>query len=237
MDKALKRQIKEDEFRSGLEHAWEYAKTNRSTVQTAAIAILTAVAVLWGLSSWRSQRAATSEAEFQAALEIFESPVGSANPSAGAVAAYQTAEEKYTKAAAAFDGVAQRFGSAPAGRRARYLAAASRLHLGQTAEARKTLEQIATEPSGGGLETTLAQLALAQSLTSGGELERGIDLYRRLADDAKLPVSRDYVLMELGGALERAGRLEEARAVYKRVIDEFPAGAETAEATRRVESL
>lgn len=237
MDKELKRQIKDDEFRSGLEHAWAYAKKNRTQVQTGALAILVVVAGLWAFSTWRSTRVAQSDAELQAALTIFESPVGPDTGAAPAAGAYTSNEEKLTKALAAFEGVEKRFGSTAAGHRARYFAAVCRLQLGQATEGRKVLEEIASQRGGDTLEPTLARLALAGSYVSGGETDRGIDLYRKLSEEPSLPVTRDYVLMELGNALARAGRLDEARNVFKRVMDEFPTGSEASKAAQRYQSL
>ncbi len=238
MDKELKKQIKEDEFRSGLEHAWDYARKNRATVQTAGLAIFVAVAGLWAFSSWRASRVAQSEAELQSALTIFEAPVGA--PPAGEAPTgptYATEQDKMTRALAAFEGVEKRFGSTQAGHRARYFAALSQLQLGRRDEAVKTLEEIAARRGDDMLQSTLARLALASSYVSAGETDKGIDAYRKLADEPALPIAKDYVLMELGGALERAGRLDEARSVFKRVMDEFPSGSQAAQAAQRHQAL
>lgn len=239
MDKKLKQQIKDDEFRSGLQHAWEFAKKNRQATQTAAIAIVAAVALVWGFVTWQRGRSSQAEAALQAALDVFEAPLaGQESPQSPKPAAiYDTAQQKFTKALAAFEDVEKKYGSLPAGRRARFFAAVSRLQLGQTAEARKALETIAAETNADSLEPTLARLTLAQSFVGSGEMDKGIDLFRKLAEQPTLPLSRDYVLMELAGALERSGRTDEARAFFRRVADEFPDGAQAAEANRRLQSL
>ena len=133
MKKELKRQIREDEFKTGIEHAIEWAKTHVEQLRVALLVAVVAGGILLGLSAFRNQRTRSSEAAFAAALETFSAPVegevpeGADRPS-GPV--FGNAQEKYKRAAAGFDGVARQWPSLPAGRRARYYAALCRVELG-----------------------------------------------------------------------------------------------------------
>jgi outer membrane protein assembly factor BamD (BamD/ComL family) len=53
--------------------------------------------------------------------------------------------------------------------------------------------------------------------------------------DTDLPV--DGILMELGEAYRRAGRLPEAVRAYTRIVDEFPKSVYTADARRQIDEL
>ena len=150
---------------------------------------------------------------------------------------FATAAEKYQKAAAAFDGVERRYGSLPAGRRARYYAALCRIELEDYAEAEKALDRLVAESDRSSLESGLARLTLADLHRRRGETDKAVAAYRQLVDDASLAVPRDHVLMSLAGTLEDARRVKEARASYRRLTEEFPASVFLSEARRRADDL
>jgi len=240
LKKELKRQIREDEFKTGVEHAIEWLRTHADQVRVALIVAVVAGGILLGLSSFRTQRLRSSEQAFGAALETYQAPVESelaegAERPTGPV--FRTAEEKHRKAAAAFDGVARQWPSLAAGRRARYYAALCRIELGDLPSARTALTEIAAAKAESPLDAALARLALAEVEHRGGQLDKAIDSFRQMADDSALPLPRDYALMRLGASLEEARRLQEAGASYRRVVDEFPQSVYAAEARRRMEYL
>lgn len=240
MKKEFKRQIREDEFKTGVEHAIEWLRTHADQVRIGLIVAVVAGGILLGLSSFRSQRLRSSEEAFGAALETFQAPVenelaeGAERPPGSL---FRTADEKFRKAAAAFDGVARQWPSLPAGRRGRYYAALCRIELGDLASARTALAEIAAGKGESPLEATLARLALAEAEQRGGRIDKAIDAFRQMADDSTLPIPRDYALMRLASSLEEARRLQEAGASYRRVVDEFPQSVYAAEARRRMEYL
>jgi TolA-binding protein len=147
---------------------------------------------------------------------------------------FATGEEKYETAAAAFEGVARRFGSSRVGQRATYYAAVARIQLGQYAEAEKPLRELA---SGGGIEAELARLSLADIHRRKGEVDKAVEAYRGLATNPAANVPRDYALMTAAQTLEEAKRWPEARAAYRQVYEEFPASLYASEARRRADYL
>jgi tetratricopeptide (TPR) repeat protein len=239
LKKELKRQIREDEFKTGVEHALEWGRAHTEQLRMGLVVALIAGGVLLGLSTFRSQRTRSSEAAFAAALETFQAPVadelaeGSERP--GTV--FPTSEEKFKKAAAGFDGVARQWPSLPAGRRAGYYAALCRIELGDLANARPVLSDLAGRRDEAPLEAALARFALADLELRGGQVEKAIDAYKLMADDSTLPLPRDYALMRLAATLEAAARVQEAGASYRRVVEEFPQSVYAPEARRRMEHL
>jgi hypothetical protein len=238
MKRNLRKQIKEDEFRSGIEHAADFLRTHPQESRIILAAALVVGLGGWGLASWQAHRRAQAEDAFAAAHEIFAAPVrgelpeGAPSPPPGPV--FTTAPEKYRRAAQAFDDVANRYGTSPAGLRARYYAALSRIELGENAEGEKSLREIISR---GGLEGDLSRLALAESQRRSGRLSEAIDTYHQIVDGPAGAVPREHALMRLASALEEAGRLKEAAATYRRLTEEFPESVFTAEARRRATYL
>lgn len=240
MDKELKKQIKEDEILSGVQHLAIWVGAHRDEVRlTAGIVVLLAV-VGGGFAWYTSQRRQEANAAFAEAFEVMgasvtaDQPAGSDKP---AGLSFATAEEKYKKAAAAFEGIERRYPSLPVGQRARYLGAIARLELGETATAETVLKDLAARREAGALEPALARLALAELYRRGGQLDKAIEAYRQFAGDTTVPLPRDYALMSLGAAQEEAKKPAEARASYERLLQEFPASVYSAEARRRADFL
>jgi hypothetical protein len=240
MKRELRRQIKQDEFVSTLGFLAGWINQHRQEAQT--IAVVAAVIVLGGagLNYFRQQRAREAEKAMASALETFQAPLQSELPEgferpAGPV--FPTAREKFEKAAAAFEGIERRYGSQPAGRRARYFAALCRAELGDTAGAETALNGLASAGGSDSLESALARLAVADLKRREGKVDEAVEAYRRLTDDRALALPRDHALMSLAATLEDAHRNPEARAAYQQLAEEFPASVYASEARRRAEYL
>ena len=237
MKKELKQQIKQDELRTGLEHAahWVSAHRDEARVTVIALAVLGLAAV--GFGSYRSHRQASAERAFDEALTIFHAPVaGAPDATQAGGAVYATAAEKNQKAAAAFADVAKRYGSSATGRRARYYAALASLELGKTAEAEAELKDLASAGEDP-LVRGLARLALADIQRSNGRWDQAIEGYRKIVDDTGSAVPRDHALMRLASTFEDAQRAPEALQAYLRLIEEFPSSVYATDAKRRREYL
>jgi hypothetical protein len=238
--KELKRQIKQDELVSGYEHATHWVAARRDEVRiTVLVAAVLGLGYL-GLRYYQEHRAQDAEKAYGEALTLYQAPVASEIPEGtppppGPVAA--TAAEKYQKAAAAFQGVANRYGSTDAGKRARYFEAICRLELGDYAEAEKTLQEIASQGDARALEPNLARLALAEGHRRQAKLDEALEEYKRMVDSPSAELPRDHSLMRLASTFEEARRLPEAGAAYRRLVEEFPSSPYAPEARRRADYL
>ncbi len=238
MKRELRKQIKQDEFVSWLDHSITWLRAHGREARVTA-AIVLAVAVGWlGLSSYMRSRARAADEDFTAALKTFHAPVaGQSAPEPGQPKVFATEAERYRQAAQEFAEVYRRYGSSSAGRRARYYEGLSRLQLGQYDEAQKALSEVAAVRDNKALTPELARLELADLERRRGKVDEALRLYRQMADDASLTLPRDHVLMALSSALEDAHRLPEARETYRRLADEFPESVYAAEARRRADYL
>ena len=240
MKKDLKRHIKEDEFRSSLETAFNWLWGHREEAKfTAIVAVLVMIGAFF-LGSYRQRRADEVARAFSEALAMFQAPLEAELPEGaprpmGPVFAER--QEKYTKAAAAFDGIERRHGSSALGLRAAYFAALCRLEMGELEEAEKGLRAIAGRREPDRLEPALARLALVKIDRRAGRVDQAVEAYQQLLEEPESSLPSDHALSELAATLEEAGRRGEARASYLRLVEEFPGSVYAPEARRRAEYL
>jgi len=236
LKKELRRQIKQDELLTGLDLAAHWIRQHLREVQIALVATLALGAAAFGVSYFREAGAREAEKAFAEALTTFHAPL-EAELAAGTprpALVFKTGAEKYRKAAGEFDGVERRYGSRAVAREARYYGALSRIEMGEFPEAEKALKDLA---GGGGLEASLARLALAEGYRRAGKLDQALEVYRQMVDASNASLPRDHVLMRIGALLEEQQKFAEASASYQRLLETFPGSPYAAEAKRRSESL
>jgi tetratricopeptide (TPR) repeat protein len=234
MKKELKKQMKQDELRTGFDHAAHWTATHRDEVRVTALVVAVLLLAGAGFASYRSHQQASAARAFDEALTIFHAPVAGQPDATGAAGTvYATTAEKDQKAAAAFDEVARRYGSSATGRRARYYAALANLDLGKSAEAEAQLKDLSAKGDDP-LIRDLSRLALADLYRGSGRFDQAIEGYRRVADDSGATVPRDHALMRVAATFEDAKRIPEAIQAYRRVLDEFPSSVYSTDARTRI---
>jgi tetratricopeptide (TPR) repeat protein len=234
----LKRQIKQDELRTGIEKASVWMRAHSREVQVTAVAVIVLVGAGLLVQNFRARQDAAAEASFSKAIETFHAPVA-AELSPGAerpATTYATREEKYRKALSEFEAVEQS-SSGETRQRARYYTALSRLELGELPAAEKSLSELAGRKDRDDLVPSLARLALADLHRRNAQTPKAIDAYRQMLDDTSFLLPRDHVLLKLGAAQEEADRLKDARASYERLVQEYPGSVYAAEARQRADYL
>jgi tetratricopeptide (TPR) repeat protein len=239
LKKELRDQIKQDEFASSLEQIMAWATAHRDEVRIGAGVLVVLLAAVGALGYFQSQRAREADRAFRDALTTFEAPVtGELTPGeqrpGGQV--FATAEDRYKTAAAAFEGVARRYGSSMVGIRAKYYGALARIELKQYGEAEKALKEIQAR-GGGGLEAELARAALADLYRRSGQVDKAVEAYRGLATNPDANLPRDFALMSAAQTLDDAKRWSEARGVYRELLEQFPASAYASDARARADYL
>jgi TolA-binding protein len=233
LDKELKKELRRNDFADAMANARAFFMESDGARPVIGLVLL--VVALSGLYSFQRYRARTAEAAFSKAVELYHAEVGGTAPAGGT--AYATAATKFTAARDAFDEIARSYPSQPAGRRARYYAALSRLELGETAAAESELAAIAAVRDPGAIEPGLARLALADLALRSGKAKDAAARFQALADDPASGVPRDRSLLGLAESLEAAGDKVKARDAYETLAHRFPDSPYATAARTRVSSL
>jgi predicted negative regulator of RcsB-dependent stress response len=181
------------------------------------VLFLVVAVVLWG--AWSRHRAGVAEERLAKAIDQYhEAQAGGFASQAGLTAALEGLEE-----------VVDDVGGGP-GQVARFYRGATLFHLDRLDEARDDLRQVV---DGSGAADTLgatAQLFLARVEVAAGRSEEAIQLLQGLAADPEAAIPPAQALLELGRVHRDAGRPEEARAQWQRIVDEYPQSVAAAEA-------
>jgi TolA-binding protein len=132
--------------------------------------------------------------------------------------------------------VATAYPSTPDGLAAAYEAAGIMFGLGRLGEAEKAYQDVIAR-AGSSIYGPAARMGLAETLAGEGQYDRAIKEYADLAAqrDGVLPV--DGVLVQLARTYVKAGKATEARATFKRVVDEFPNSNYVSEARQQMALL
>jgi TolA-binding protein len=234
-----RRHLKEDEF--AVRAAWvaEQLTTNRTRILTIGGAIVAAAAIVGGYFYFTAQAKDRASAMLAAAVAVQQSPIAPPSSVPGAAqpaGTFPTEAARTDAAAAALQKVIDAYPSGETGTAARYFLGASFLAAGRGADAERAFDE-AIATGGASLYADMAKLGRAEALAQQSQFDGAIKTLTDLSAsrDSKLPM--DGVLMELARVSRKAGKLEEARAAFKRVVDEFPQSGYVAEARQQLSTL
>jgi TolA-binding protein len=231
--------LKQNEFAVTTKRVAEAVMENRDRWLLIVGAVVVIGAVLGGYLFMRGRAADQASAAFGAALltetaQIVPAPtVPGAKQQAGT---FPTETARNEAALAAYKKVVDEYPNDETGRSARYQMAGLYLRTGRAADAERLYAEAANN-AGTSLYGPMAQLGRAQALAALGKFDDALKILTDLSGqrDGALPV--DGVLMELARVSERAGKTQEARAAYKRVVDEFAQSGYAGEARQRLAAI
>jgi TolA-binding protein len=205
-------------------------------VTAAAVAILVIVGgYLW----WRGRTDARAGAMLGRAMAITQAQIAPAPTVPGATQlpnTYPTEQARQAAALQAFQEVAQTYPRAQSGLAARYHAGAMLLEASRLPEAEQAFRDVSAN-AGSALYGPMAKLGLATALSAQSKHDEAIKILTDLSGDRDGALPQDAVLMELARACLKAGKIPDARAAFKRVVDGFPESSFVAEARQRLTGL
>jgi TolA-binding protein len=225
-------QLKQNQFAVVMARTMNAIAENRERVVIGLVAVALVAAVAAGYLYWRNRTENHASAAFGQAMAITQSPIVPAPTVPGATQApgtYPTEQARADAALAAFREVIDHYPSTTAADGARYHIASLLLALGRLPEAEAAFRE-SIDGGEGTVYGPVSHLGLAEAQIDQGKYDEGIRILNDLVGqrDGDLPV--DAILMRLGRASQKAGRPQDARAFFRRVIDEFPESRYLAEA-------
>lgn len=230
--------LKENELARTAQHVMDTVGEHRSHLVTLALIGAVLVAGLSGFLWWRNSQADKAGAMLGVALATAGGAIAPPSTLPGAKQApgtFASPKDRAEAALKAFQDVAAAYPSSDAAITANYEAAGQLLLLGRPAEAEALYEKVITANSE--LYAAMARMGLAEAKLAAGKVDEAVKLYTDLSGnrDGALPV--DGVLMQLAEAYMKAGKTAEAKASYKRVVDEFAESPYAPDARQRLAAL
>jgi len=232
-------ELKQNEFAEAAMRVVHWVAGNRDQATVIGVIILLAVVGAGGYGWWLRSNANQAGALLGAADAVAQAPIAPAPTVPGATqqaGTYPTESARRDAAVAAYEDVVAQYPSSDAGLTARYAIATLLLEGGQPAEAEQRFMDVETT-AGRSIYGPLARLGRGQALLAQAKYDEAIALFTELSADRSSQLPMDGILIQLARASARAGRVEDARAAFKRIVDEFPASAYAAEARQELARL
>jgi tetratricopeptide (TPR) repeat protein len=172
---------------------------------------IVALAILAGVFySWQLRQAGEAQAALGKAIEINEAQVSASPVPNSPTPVYATDKERSEKAVAAFNDVANKYGS-PYKEKAQYFIALNKLKLDREAGL-KELEGLSG--SGNREVASLSKFALAEAFASVGDYDKAASGYSDLIKQPSGIISPDTLNYALASVYEKQGKKQEAADIY-----------------------
>ena len=231
--------LKQNEVAQTAARVLETFTANRDRIMVISVVVLLVLAIGGGYFYWRKRTNDKAASMRGIAMSVTQSPIVPAPTGPGATQApntYPTDRARQEAALKAFQEVAATYPSTDAGLAAQYHAAGALLSLGRLAEAEKAFADVAAR-TGSSVYVPMARLGRAEALVGQTKYDDAIKTLTDLSADRDGALPIDGVLMELARTCVKAGKKEEARAAFKRVVDEFPESAYSQDARQQLALL
>jgi hypothetical protein len=219
--------LKENELSHVLNEATARFAENRATYGKALLAVLLVALGAAGYWAWKTRADTRAQVMLIDALTVVQSPVeepklvnGKPTQTPGT---YPTITGRAEASLPKFAAVYNAYPSTPAGIAARYYAASALAMLGRAAEAATRYQEVVDRAGTRNFYGRMAQLGKIEAQLQAKQFDQAMSGAQALANnttDQSLP--RDAVLMELGRVYAAAGKTNEAKQTFNKVVADFP---------------
>ena len=231
--------LKQNEFAVTAAKVAGTMSANRDRVVMGAIAVVVVAGLVGGYLYWTKRTNDQASGRLGQAMAIAQAQIVPAPTLPGATqpaGTYPTEQARDEAAVKAFQDVAAAYGSTPAGIAAQYHAATSLMGLGRATEAEQKFRDV-TAKGGSSIYASMAKMGLVTALVGQSKYDDAIATLNTLSGDRDGAIPIDGVLMELARTYVKAGKPQDARAAFKRVVDEFPQSSYSADARQQLAQL
>jgi tetratricopeptide (TPR) repeat protein len=211
-----RKDMKRNELAETMGRTVDYVSHHRKGVTEGVVIAGCAVALVAGIFLYRAYREGAAGRELSAALEALSAPVGPQPGASVGGRTYATAAEQNRDAESHLQAAAS-YGGTAAGRAAGVILAARNP---QSSTVSETLAKAARDRH---IEVAAAaELGEARLLVASGKTTEAIERLRRAIDSPQSHTPKDALLYALGQAYEKAGSTGDAKAVYQRLVNDYP---------------
>jgi len=235
MKRAERQHLKENELERVAREARELIERRRSetTAIVSAVAIVALIAL--GYLMWRQQVQSKASGLLAQAVAVQEARVGPPGvPGAGLT--FPTEKERAQAAQVKLKAAADAYPKTDAGIYARYQEAGEWMILDNPKEAARAYQDV-IDHAGGGIYGQMARLGLAEAQARQGQYDPAINTYKDLVQKKDGPLPVDGILMQLGRTYIEAGKPNEAKLTFTRIVDEYPESPFSGDARRELDTL
>jgi predicted negative regulator of RcsB-dependent stress response len=218
VDNATKRQLKQqDQFHALTQAGVHWTEEHRQKAIIAGVAaVVVIIAIVAGYTLYQS-RSAAAATTFGQAMEIYQAPLASAEPTAPGIKSYPDAKTRAAAANTQFQQVASQYGLTQSGRLAEYFVGLTYEDQGQNGPAQQALEKVASSWDSG--LSALGKDALADLDQQNGQDAKAIDLYTELSKGKSSTVPADLAQLQLAELYQGQGKTEQARQILALLKD------------------
>jgi predicted negative regulator of RcsB-dependent stress response len=231
--------LKQNEFVETTARVAATLSAHRERIVVVGSIALALLVIVGGYFWWTKRSADEAGAMLGKAMAIQQAQIAPAPTVPGATqlpGTYPTEQARQTAALQAFQQVSLAFPSSSAGLAAKYHAAALLLDAERLAEAEPAFRDVVAS-AGRSIYGPMAKLGLASALSGQAKHDEAIKILTDLSGDRDGALPVDAVLMELARACVKGGKIPDAKAAYKRIVDSFPDSTLVAEARQRLAAL
>ena len=231
MSQISRKELKSDEFVSGMDAAYEYFLQHRDRIIVVAVVVAVVAAAGYGVFAWRSARNRSAAALLAQGINTLHTPLlSSAAPGTSTFASTAT---RAATAGKQFQAVIDQYGSTESGQLAKFYLGLAQVDE-NSPDAAKTLESAAASSSAA--VSAAAKHALANLDIAAGKLPEAHALLLELTRQDSDLLPRSVALIELAD-LDRTYNPKEAAQYYRQLQADYPSTSIAQQAQQQLASL
>lgn len=227
--------LKRNELGEAVEAGMSFAETHLRLMLGIVVGVVVTAVVVWAAWAWRSSRIEAASEALGAAQRVAAGEIvaSGAKPDDARNPTFASARERDEKAAALFTAIVDAHGDSGPAQASRLRLAEMAFAAGDRAAARQHYERVVATGDDYALAAT-ASLGLAALDRAEGHTAELIARLQHDLANGRGPLPADVLLAELARTQEAAGQPADARTTWRRLVDEHPQSAWTAEARERL---
>ena len=233
MDSATREDLKRNELGEALGKGMHYAEDHKRTILMAVGGVGAAIVIAAGVVLWISSRKSGANELLGDALRVDGAAVVAtgANPADPARPTFASESARRARAKELFTDLDSRYGSSKTGRVAKLYLAQIAVAEGDKEKAIQLWKTFLDAEPAGALSATARVNLYKVDREQGRSAELAEEL-KKMVEQADKPLPTDVILFELALAYEALGKGDEAKAAYRRIVEEYPQSPYIADAQR-----